>query len=43
MVVANAAFTGNCLLCHSNGYSFAFGMNTILGMSTVLLDPDTLH
>merc|ERR1712115_688622 len=43
MVVANAAFTGNCLRCHSNGYSPGFGMKIILGMRTVLSDPDTTH
>ena len=45
MVIANAGFTGNCLLlqgwCIPNSPSF--GMNMIRGMRTILSDPETLQ
>ena len=43
MVLANAVLTGNCLRYHSNGNSPGFGMKMILGIRTVLLDPETQH
>ena len=35
--------TGNCLRCHSNGYSPGLGMNVILGISTTRSEPTILH
>ena len=43
MVDANAGLTGNCLRCHSNGYSPGFGMNVILGIRTILPDSTIVH
>ena len=41
IVIAKAGFTGNCLLTHS--MPPGLGTNIILGIRTVLYDPDTLH
>ena len=41
--MANADFTGNCLLHHSNGNSPSFGMRMILGTKPFLSEPMTGH
>ena len=43
MVMANAGFTGNCLLHHSNRYTPGFGIRMILGTKTFLSEPMTEH
>ena len=43
MEIAKEILTGNCLLCHSNRYSFNFGMKVILGMRTIRPDSTIRH
>ena len=43
IIIAYAGLTGNCRRWHSNGYSFALGMNVIRGMRMILPVSTLLH